>query len=165
MDDFPAVFSDFAFSWVYKLVRKDVIQPLNKCRAHHSTTRTEAMSQVLFPLRQIRPQSTSVAIEEALWGPCMAGHSAYNSGTTLAEHDLELRVRTVQQARRWTSRLTRCQRPVIRLSVEVYLDHLAPSSRAQNSEYVGQVIDPSIGMDPAGHQPTMHQVEVVRGEC
>lgn len=95
----------------------------------------------------------------------MAGHSAYNSGTTPAEHDLEPWVRTAQKARRWTSRLTRCQCPIIRLGVEVYLDHLTPASRAQDPEYIGQVIDPSIGMDTACHEPTVYQVEVVRGEC
>lgn len=148
-----------------KCVRQGVIQPLSNYRTHHSTTRTGAMSQVLFPLRQTQPQSTFVAIGEALWGPYMAGHSACNSETTPAEHDLELWVRTVQKAPCWTSRLTRCQCPIIRLGVEVYLNHLTPASRAQNPEYVGQVIDPSIGMNAAGHQPTVHQVEVVRGEC
>lgn len=58
------------------------------------------MSRVLFPPRQIQPQSAFVAIGEALWDPYMAGHSAYNSGTTPVEHGLEVRVRIVQKARR-----------------------------------------------------------------
>lgn len=61
--------------------------------------------------------------------------------------------------------MIRCQCPIVRLGVEVYLDHLTPASRTQNPEYVGQVIDPSISMDAARHQPTVYQVKVVRGEC
>lgn len=48
------------------------------------------MSKLLFRPRQTQPRSTFVAIGEALWGLCMAGHSACNSGTTPAEHGLEL---------------------------------------------------------------------------
>lgn len=160
----PACFSDVAVSRIYACVRQGVIQPLGNYPTHHSTTRKGAMSPILFPPRQTQLQSTFVAIGEALWGLYMAGHSAYNSGTTPAGHDLEPRVRIVQKARFWTKRLTRCQCPIIRLGVKVYLDHLTPASRTQNPEYVGQVIDPSIGMNAAGHQPTVHQVEMIRGK-
>jgi len=53
------------------------------------------------------------------------------------------------------STLTGSQRSIIRLSIEVYLDHLAPAARAEHAKYVAQITQPSIGVDASRHHATV----------
>lgn len=60
--------------------------------------------------------------------------------------------------------LTGGKRSVIRLRVEIYLDHLTPAPRSKNSQYVAHVVHPPIRMDASRHHPAVHKIEIVRRE-
>lgn len=56
------------------------------------------------------------------------------------------------------------QGPIVRLGVEVYFHHLAPTSRPGYSEYVGDILPPSVGVNPASHHLAVDEVEMVGGK-
>jgi hypothetical protein len=61
--------------------------------------------------------------------------------------------------------LTVCKCPVIRLSVEVDLNHLTPASRPEDSKNISQVVVPSVRVNTARHQAAVDKIEVIRREC
>jgi len=54
------------------------------------------------------------------------------------------------------------QRPVVRLSVKIYLHQLAPPSRPQHAMHVPHIVPPTVGVDATGDHLAVHEIEVVR---
>lgn len=56
------------------------------------------------------------------------------------------------------------QRPIVRLGIEIYLDHLAPSSWPQNTENVPDIASPSIRMNTTRHHLAVYDIEMIGSE-
>ena len=61
--------------------------------------------------------------------------------------------------------LASLQCSIVRLRIEVYLNHLAPPAWLENTENISHIALPPVRVDSASHHLALYDVEVVRGKC
>lgn len=85
--------------------------------------------------------------------------------TTWKGHVLKAESQSEQLPRLVDQGLTCSQRPIVRLSIEVYLNHLTPTPWSQYSKNIPYIAPPPIGMDSAHKHLTMNDIVSAGLEC